>query len=270
MLVQEHMIERVRDLCRADDRLDAAMRYGSFAYGEGDAYSDIEFLLFFRDDAYAEIVPRTWIEQIAPVLTFYTNEYGIKSVIFDNLVRGEFHFHRAAEVAIAGSWRGLITFPSLDAVLIADKSGLLGPYLEAIIGPPPMRSGPEQVQFAADSFLNWWLFGVNVLRRGELARALELLNINHRELLKMARILEGTTAHFLTPSRLAEQDLSPGAYARLRDCSAALDGPALRRAYRQAWRWGRDLLAGLQARWPISVSEVLCARLDGLADGLEP
>jgi lincosamide nucleotidyltransferase len=43
MLPQEQLIARVRALCHADERLDAAMMYGSFVYGEGDAYSDIEF-----------------------------------------------------------------------------------------------------------------------------------------------------------------------------------------------------------------------------------
>jgi lincosamide nucleotidyltransferase len=43
LLPQEQLIARVRALCHADERLDAAMMYGSFVYGEGDAYSDIEF-----------------------------------------------------------------------------------------------------------------------------------------------------------------------------------------------------------------------------------
>ncbi len=48
MLQQEAMIERTRRVCREDERLAAAMMYGSFARGEGDGFSNIEFILFFR------------------------------------------------------------------------------------------------------------------------------------------------------------------------------------------------------------------------------
>ncbi|HKH38894.1 MAG TPA: hypothetical protein VKA82_17210 [Rubrobacter sp.] len=42
MLQQEAMIERTLSVCREDERLAAAMMYGSFAQGEGDGFSDIE------------------------------------------------------------------------------------------------------------------------------------------------------------------------------------------------------------------------------------
>jgi lincosamide nucleotidyltransferase len=48
VLVQERLIARVREVCAADDQLDAALMYGSFAAGEADAYSDVEFWLFFE------------------------------------------------------------------------------------------------------------------------------------------------------------------------------------------------------------------------------
>ncbi len=262
LLPQERMIARVRELCAADDRLDAAMMYGSFAYGEGDPYSDIEFLLFFNDDVFEQIDPRAWLEQIAPVELLYVNEHGIHVAIFDNLVRGEFHFHRAAEVTIGAMWPGMLTFPSLDATLIVDKSGALTPYLEAVVGPPPPRDDPQAVQQLVDSYINWSLFGFNLLRRGERARALELLNIIHRHLLHMARLLEGQTQHWLTPSRAAERDLAPQTYARFARCVAASLAPEdMARAYHRAWAWGRELLDGLRREYGVSVPDALCRRI---------
>ncbi len=266
-MLQHDMIARVRELCADDDRLDAAMMYGSFAYGEGDRFSDIEFLLFFRDDIFDQIDPRSWLAQIAPIELLYVNEHGIHTAIFANLVRGEFHFHRASEVTIGAMWRGLLTFPSVDAALIADKSDALRPYLDAITGPPPARDALPQVQNLVCGFINWTLFGINVLRRGEYTRALELLNILHRHLLHMVRLLEGQTAHWLTPSRAAEDDLSRQALERFAGCVAASLAPEdLRRAYHRAWTWGGELMNLLRAQYGIVVPDELCWRITAYAN----
>jgi lincosamide nucleotidyltransferase len=274
MLQQTHLIQRVKDLCHTDDRIDAAMMYGSFTYGEGDAFSDIEFLLFFHDDVLPDLDQRLWLAQVAPVRGLFVNEHGITAVILQapngDLIRGEFHFDPVSKMPIAESWHGVITFPSLDSTLIVDKSGKLTPYLAPIIGPPLPRADRDSLQFIADSFVNWVLFGFNVLRRGEQARALELLNILHRHLLHMIRTLEGSTGHWLTPSRLAEQDLSPGAYARFKDCTANLDERALWRAYCNAWAWGVELLAALRDMFGIAVDDDLCRQITGMVNRDQP
>lgn len=267
MLHQEDMIARVRELCVTDELVDAAMMYGSFTYGEGDPYSDIEFLLFFRDEAFAAVEPRAWLNQVAPLEVLYVNEHGIHCAIFTNLVRGEFHFHRASEVTMGAAWPGLLTFPSLDATLIVDRSGLLTPYLQAIIGPPPPRDDLHAVQTLAYSFINWTLFCINVCRRGELARALELTSILHRHLLHMARLLEDTTAHWLTPSRAAECDLTPETMTRFARCVATrLTPDELRRATLEAWVWGGELMHALRQRYGIDLPDQLCARITAAAN----
>ncbi len=254
MLLQEQMIARVREVCHQDARLDAAMMYGSFVFGEGDAYSDIEFLFFFTDEAFPALDRRAWLDPIAPVAHLYTNEHGITAVIFENLIRGEFHFHSVAEMDVVKAWPGVLTFPSLEATLIADKSGRLAPLLAPVIGPALPRTEAPNLQFLADSFINGALFGVNVLRRGEHARALELLLILNRLLLQMARVLEGRTEHWFIPSRALERELSPDAYERFRVCTADLDEAALRRAYAQTWSWGAAMLGTLRERYGIVVS----------------
>ena len=49
MIQQEAMVETVRGICERDERVMATLIYGSFALGQGDRFSDIEFYLFFRD-----------------------------------------------------------------------------------------------------------------------------------------------------------------------------------------------------------------------------
>jgi lincosamide nucleotidyltransferase B/F len=96
MLQQELMIEKVREVCDRDDRLVSALMYGSFALGQGDRFSDIEFYLFFQDEALADLDEETW------VVLYYVNEFGNGTAIFENLVRGEFHFERASERGLVG------------------------------------------------------------------------------------------------------------------------------------------------------------------------
>ncbi len=261
MLPQEDMIARLRTVCAADDTVDAAMMYGSFTRGEGDAYSDIEFLLFFRNDALPDLDRRAWLAQIRPVELLFVNEFGHHTAIFDNLVRGEFHFHAASEVTLAAGWPGVVHFPSLASTLIADKSGALTPYLNAIVAPPPAQGGPEKTQSLADNFVNWGWFGVNVLRRGEYARALELLGATHRYLLWMARLLAGRTDNWLTPSKSAEQDLPPEVMARYRACTATSDPGALWAAYGALWAWGGEMLDALAAHEGIDQHAALRARM---------
>lgn len=71
------LIEKVREVSTQDERVQAALLYGSFAYGEGDPYSDLDVYLFFDEEALSEIEPRQWLRQIAPIEFHYRNEFGI-------------------------------------------------------------------------------------------------------------------------------------------------------------------------------------------------
>src|SRR5215471_5554039 len=98
MLYQEELIERVREVCAVDAGLDAALMYGSFAAGEGDEHSDVEFWLFFTPERLGGVDERAWCEQIAPVTHGLVNEFGTYVAIFPGLVRGEFHFTSAERI----------------------------------------------------------------------------------------------------------------------------------------------------------------------------
>lgn len=256
MLQQEAMIERVRQVCRADERLAAAMMYGSFAQGEGDEHSDIEFILFFEDGALVTLDQEEWVSRIAPVELYFVNEHGIGTAIFENLVRGEFHFDRASDIEkVDESWRETDFFPSAEAALVMDRTGELERRLREISGPPPNRDTPTRVEFQCSLFLN-------VLQRGENARALELLGNTQGHLLWMARTLEGTTTHWATPSKMLEGDVSETSYARYAACTARLDGKELMDAYLGAWEWGRELTVALGERHGVAPPATLIESFD--------
>jgi lincosamide nucleotidyltransferase len=266
MLRQEAMIERVRELCREDERLVAAMMYGSFTRGEGDEFSDIDFILFFEDNLLDEVDDKEWVSCIAPVEMYYVNGYGIGTAIFENLVRGEFHFDKASNIlkiseSADDPWYEIDRIPSLDAALILDRTGELRRRLRTVVGPPLERDRTEDVRFLCREFVNWFLFGSNLLARGEFARALDLLGAVNNQLLRMARISERSTAHWFHQSKLVEKELSEASYARYVACTAPAKEEDLRRAYRNAWEWGRELIEELGGRHGVTLYSSLLDRI---------
>lgn len=245
MLDQDRMIERVRGLCRRDDRLEAALMYGSFARGEGDDRSDIEFYLFVRDEQLPGLDRRGWVEQLAPVALCYSNEFGSFTVIFDNLVRGEFHFEPASTVGDVRNW-DFEWLPQLASAVLLDRKGDLRASLDA---PRALdRDTVQEAAFLTSSLANWMLMGANVLARGEHARARSLLGFSHSYLIKAVRLLEGNTAHWDNELRSLERELSETSYRRLVACSPRLDPAELGVAFGRTWEWSREVVAELAAR----------------------
>jgi lincosamide nucleotidyltransferase len=269
-LIQREMIESIKRLCRVDPDLLAAMMYGSFAKGGGDRYSDIEFVLFFRDAALPHIDRRAWLGRIAPVEILYTNEYSITVAIFDSLVRGEFHFEGISDVAHVGTWGRSDPLPSVEDALVVDKTGALLPHLEKLVvaGSRP-RPSTEEVSFFGHSFINWLIFGLNLLHRQDHAHALNILWMVQRYLLSMARTVEGALDNLVNPTKNLDQELSPDAVTRYAACTSDVTTASLHEAYQSALDWGLELIGTLEARYGTLCSERLKSRLVEFAAELD-
>ena len=260
VLPQERLIARVRELCRADERLVAALTYGSFVHGEADAYSDIEFWLFFDTDAVAMLDARAWLNGLGPVHHIVVNEFGSHVVFFPGLIRGEFHVATAGDIASVAAWpaRGA----PVDRMLVLDRTGALRRALAALPAQVRLPDGPDEVEALCGRFANWLVLAHHVTRRGELLRAVDALAHVQRHLLWMARLAEGRTQHWLTPSRSAETDLPADVVAAIRRSTATADPAALAAAVTAAWECGRthwQHLAGAAGR---STPDALFADLD--------
>jgi len=262
----DQLIARLEQICRQDERLLAAMHYGSHTRGEADQYSDLDIMLFFSDEALGDINQRAWLSQIAPVELLYVNEFGNSVAIFNNLVRGEFHFDPASKMSELAQYRDQVRFPSIESTIIVDKNGRLAKILRPLIGQPLTHETAAEAQYLGDSFLNWFLFGFNVLSRGEYARALEILVLVHDNLLRMVRIEEGQTEHWITPTKALEQDVSPDAYRRFRACTAALEPAALNSAYWTCWLWGTEMMVALGQEYDLVLPTKLLRRISDLGD----
>ncbi len=261
MLPQEVMIERVRELCDKDERVVSALMYGSFAAGEGDRFSDIEFYLFFADEASEGLQEEAWVGRIAPLHLYYVNEFGNGTAIFENLVRGEFHFEAASEVGLVDAWESA-WFPSLESAVLVDKNGELSGRVGRLVRRPPDLDTRERALFLCRSLTNWTLMGANLLERGEHARAETFLTLVHGHLLQALRLVEGKSANWLSPTRRLEEDVSAASYERYKACTAALEGKQLARAYASTWEWSRELMDMLVLRHALTLPEALLYELD--------
>lgn len=228
------IVEAVRRRCIADDRIRGALTYGSVAQGRDDAYSDAEFWLFPADPA---LDARRWINDAVDSLYLADNETGGLVAFLAGGLRVEFHF--ASTVAALTGWyaRGA----SVEAMVLVDRDGELARALSRL----PELAPVEDAQLVCGRFANWWLLGWNVLARGEYERALDALSHARRELLRLARLRQGVTDPWLTPSRMLERQLRPSVVAGLAATSSTVDPDRLRTAYVAAWqlgeRWWREL-----------------------------
>jgi lincosamide nucleotidyltransferase len=262
VLIQQRLIAGVREVCHTDERLDAALMYGSFASDEADAHSDVEFWLFFLPQWRGRVDPRAWCAQIAPVTHLVRNEFGTDVAFFPGLVRGEFHFATTDDIATVGTWpgRGAAT----DRMIVLDRSDRLRPALESLSDRPAAPCTGEDAETLCGRFANWLVLAHHVAARGEILRAWDTLGHVHRHLLWMARLAEDSTAHWLTPSRRAEAELPPHVVAELRHTTVSAEPDEVRDALRTAWRHGRAYWTQLAQRHNRAVPRSLFAEIDAI------
>ncbi|MFE7133795.1 nucleotidyltransferase domain-containing protein [Streptomyces sp. NPDC057638] len=254
----DRRIERLRALAEAEPRLEGVLLYGSWTLGEADAHSDIEAYLYVTDAELDGFDGRAFLERLAPLRLAYLNQYGILAVVFEDLMRGEFHIAPAGEgVETVATWRDIIHLPEPERAVLLDRTGRLTRAARALgeISPPdPLTTA----QHLGDELANWTLMFAQVLARGETARAHALLaTVIAPQQLRLVRLVRGSTAHWLTPSRALEADLARPDIDRY----TATTGPALprevRTAGRESWRWSRELTARAATRWGVRVPREL-------------
>ncbi|MFH8404220.1 nucleotidyltransferase domain-containing protein [Streptomyces sp. NPDC018019] len=265
--VLDRRVARLRELAAAEPRLEGVLLYGSWALGEADAYSDIEAYLYVRDAHADTFDGPEFVGRLAPLKLAYTNMYGILAVVFDDLMRGEFHLVPAGPgIDEVPTWRGMVHLPDPGAAVLLDRSGRLTAAARRLADPCPPEPGPTAQQIT-DELANWTLMLAHVLGRGETARAHALLHtVVAPQQLQLCRLLRGSTTHWLTPSRALEQDLPAADRDRYTATTAPAVLPAVRTAARASWAWSRELATQAAERWDIRLPVALHEEIGALLD----
>ena len=240
-LVQQlHLDALLRAALQADERVQFALVYGSFTQGSGDRFSDVEYYAFVEKQQEFEIL--AWLEHALnfssfQILHHVVNEFGTPNVTVSGLIRIELHVQPVERMPDILHWPGEHIHP--ERMLVKDQDGKLRALLQELASKPEADPSAE-AQLILDRAVNWLVFGLNVLRRGEGVRALELLRWIQVALLRLARIEQGQTAHWLNPYRLAEKELP----VIIMDRYATLTGglQELEPCYWAAWGWLRELV----------------------------
>ena len=175
----------------------------------------------------------------------------------------------AASISALASQQDLVPGSASEAALsISDfygrVRGALREALEALrqrgIVPP---LGDDEVAALCGRFANWLVLAHHVAERGEIFRAVDALAHMQRHLLWMARLAEGRTHHWLTPSRCAEAELSRDAIELLRGAvPRGATGADVRKAIHAAWQYGKRLWEELAARHKLELPDGLFMQID--------
>lgn len=230
-MIQLEMIDRVKLLATENTAISSVLMYGSFAKGEGDAYSDIEFYIFLNSDA--NFSKEAWVNRIEETALFFVNEFGTDVAIFKNMIRGEFHFLDVSRIDIVKTWEGLVSFEYWENMILVDKDGKLSEVFQGINKGRPMRNDPENILWLQHSLVNMALFTRNLLLREEWAHAHNNLTYMHKYLLWLIRIRVDSTVHWESPTKKAEQDLPHAWHSRYVACTSALNEEKLKEAFKE-------------------------------------
>ncbi|WP_298651154.1 aminoglycoside 6-adenylyltransferase [uncultured Proteiniphilum sp.] len=229
---QLQMIDTVKSIAQKDENVSAVLMYGSFTKGEGDRYSDIEFYIFLKEK---ETFPaEDWVSQIHPVAMYFTNEYGSEVAVFENMIRGEFHFLTTDEIKIIKSWEGFVAFSDFDTMSLVDKDGLLADTLHQIKIKSPDRTTNNNILWLSQSLLNVLLTTNSLIKREEFAHAYHSLVAVQRYLLWLIRIATKQIQHWESSTKSLEKDIDKDWYLEFKRTTSDLDPENMKTAFQSS------------------------------------
>ncbi|MCA4778003.1 lincosamide nucleotidyltransferase Lnu(I) [Empedobacter stercoris] len=243
-MTQLQMIDKTKSIAKNDKNISAVFMYGSFTKNEGDKYSDIEFYIFLKDKE--NFSAENWVSQIHPLALYFTNEYGSEVAIFENMIRGEFHFLTNDQMEVIKSWDGLVEFSDFDKMILVDKEDLLTNTLKEIKTKVPDRTTNENILWLSQSLLNVLLTTSNLIKRREFAHAYQSLSNTQKYLLWLIRIETSETKHWESPTKSLEKDIDQDWYSLFQQTTTKLEPIDIKAAFKKSLELSRELFDKLK------------------------
>ncbi len=162
---------------------------------------------------------------------------------------------------IIKSFKPTGVFPDPESMYIYDSTEQLKPLLYELGGAGPNRMTDENVNFAFNNFVNAWLMGVNVMRRGELARSLETLSHVQKYILQLIRVKEQSVERWLNSTKNLEGDISAESYKDYASLTSKLNENELKTAYKNALSIVKVLNETLCTLYAVDIGEDLISKL---------
>ena len=243
-MTQLQMIDKTKSIAQNDKNISAVFMYGSFTKNEGDKYSDIEFYIFLKDKE--KFSAENWVSQIHPLALYFTNEYGSEVAIFENMIRGEFHFLTNDQMEVIKSWDGLVEFSDFDKMILVDKEDLLTNTLKEIKTKVPDRTTNENILWLSQSLLNVLLTTSNLIKRREFAHAYQSLSNTQKYLLWLIRIETSETKHWESPTKSLEKDIDQDWYSLFQQTTTKLEPIDIKAAFKKSLELSRELFDKLK------------------------
>ncbi|MEX1171372.1 MAG: nucleotidyltransferase domain-containing protein [Chloroflexota bacterium] len=263
---QRVLLERIKAHAEASPEVIGLLLFGSFATGNEDEQSDLDIGLYIDGDAFEGFDLRRWLEPIADVGAIYVDEY-CSTVIFGDLTRAEVHLGPASAAEAWPRLAGVIAFPSLERMVLLDRTGTFADTVGPLIGSLPDR-GPADAAHEFLGLANGLLVADGCRRRGDLARALAHLTAAQKHLLRLARVVDGATNEWIAPERGLAADLTAAAFERYAEATAWLDAQSIALGIERSWRWGRELAEDIGVHpIPAAAIRAMDARFAGPGGG---
>lgn len=251
--IQLTLINKLKIKAQNDENISAILMYGSFTKGEGDQYSDIEFYIYLKNIKLFSA--KNWVNDIQPVALYFKNEYGSDVAIFENMIRGEFHFESIEKIEVIKTWDGFLKFSEFKEMNLVDKEGKLSNILNQIKVKSPDRTTSENILWLSESLLNVLLTTSNLIKRQEYAHAHHSLNNTHKYLLWLIRIVTNETNHWESPTKRLEKDIESKWYTQFQLVTSNLETENLNNAVRNALNLTKKLFEELKV--PLKLHQIL-------------
>ena len=230
------IIDRFISICQADERITAAFLTGSFARGTADAYSDLDFCLMTRSDAYQDFIAgkKDFIDRLGEPL--FLEDFDLPDMpffIFPNDVE--------CELAICSQDR-LARLYSIPYRVLLDKQGV---FPEGLFTPPatPPADQVEDLRRLVNWFWHDFSHFITALGRGQLWWAAGQLEVLRGFCVSLARLQHDFTAeaaldepYFKIENAIRITDLAP-----LQATFCPLEPAAMLQSARQILRYYQEL-----------------------------